>query len=203
MRFFRRKAQAPRPDPTLLVIGLGNPGPQYARTRHNVGFEVVEHLAKLHRIKLDSHRYRAAFGVGTIGEVGVALVKPLTFMNLSSEAVSALARQFAIPPRSTLVVADDLDLPTGTIRLRAKGSSGGHNGHKSIIAALGTEEYPRLKVGIGKGDDETVAHVLSRFTPNERLVIDDAIDRAAEVCRVFLNEGLEKAMQLANTDPAK
>lgn len=180
-----------------MIVGLGNPGPEYARTRHNVGFDVIDALAARHRIKLTERKHRANYGVGSLGGVGVVLVKPMTFMNLSGQAVAPIARVYGIPPERILVIADDLDLDVGRVRLKPKGGAGGHNGHKSIIAALGTQEYPRLKIGIGKAD-ETVDHVLSTFHPDERAVIERAIERCVEGVEAVLSDGLEKGISRVN-----
>lgn len=187
---FRRKPKEAI-QPEWLIVGLGNPGAEYARTRHNVGFDVVEELGRRHRIKLDRGRSRALVGLGRIGGVAVGLVKPLTFMNLSGQSVAPLARQLGVPPERIAVVADDLDLPVGQVRYRRKGGSGGHKGHKSLIESLGTQEYPRLRIGIGRPGDATIEHVLSRFEPEERVEIDKAISVCADACEQLLSEGLE------------
>lgn len=193
---FRRK---PRPEPpTHLIVGLGNPGPEYARTRHNIGFEVIDLLADESKIRVRETGCRALFGIGTIEGVSVALVKPMTFMNLSGEAVACLAIRWGISPERILVIADDLDLPVGAFRMRPGGGAGGHNGHRSIIAKLGTNAYPRIRIGIGKGDDETISHVLSRFSPAERQDIDPAIQRAADAARLWLTDGVDRAMSKYN-----
>ncbi len=197
MAFFKRK-RPPDIHPVRLVVGLGNPGPQYKRTRHNVGFDVVETLAKRHKVPLLTMRHQAQYGLGTIKGVAVALVKPLTFMNLSGRAVAAIAKHYGVKPEDVLVVADDLDLPTGKVRMRAKGSAGGHNGHKSVIESLGTTEYPRLKIGIGRSDDPTIEHVLSRFDPVERKLVDAAVERCADAVDVWLQEGFDAASRMAN-----
>ncbi len=185
--------------PTWLIVGLGNPGPEYRGTRHNVGFEVIDHLADQHRIKLDQSKHKARFGIGVVEDTTVVLVKPLTFMNLSGQAVAPLAKQFDIKPEKILVIADDLDLPVGKNRLRPKGSAGGHNGHKSLIQHLGTEEYPRLKIGIGNvGKTQTIDHVLGTFPPDERDIINSAIDHAVMSIKVVLDRGLEAGISWAN-----
>jgi len=160
---FKKKAQ-PIAPPEWIVVGLGNPGPEYRGTRHNVGFDVVDLLAERHKIKLDKSKHRSRYGIGVVGDTTVLLVKPLTYMNLSGQAVAPLAREHGIKPERILVVADDLDMKVGRVRLKPKGSAGGHNGHKSLIASLGTQEYPRLKIGIGSVDrTETIDHVLGAF----------------------------------------
>lgn len=181
-----------------MIVGLGNPGPEYAHTRHNVGFDVVELLASRHRVKVSIAKHQAVYGVGVIGGVAVALVKPLTFMNNSGRAVSPLARGFGLTPERVLVVADDLDLEMGRLRLKPKGGSGGHNGHKSIIEHLGTQEYPRLKLGIGRPGDATIDHVLSKFHPEDRVDAERMIARAADGCESVLREGLERAISIVN-----
>lgn len=183
--------------PEWIIVGLGNPGGEYSGTRHNVGFETIDRLAASHRIKLDRSKHRSRYGVGSIRETAVALVKPLTYMNLSGQSVAPMAREWQIPPERILVIADDLDLATGTVKVRRKGSAGGHNGHKSLIHMLKSEEYPRIKIGIGK-EGETIDHVLSRFHPDERAAIDEAIAKAARAAEIILADGLERAMMWAN-----
>ncbi len=174
--------------PEWMIVGLGNPGPEYRGTRHNVGFEVIDMLSEKHRIKLDRSKHKARFGLGMLGETPVILVKPLTFMNLSGQAVAPLAGDYSIKPDRILVIADDLDLPLGKNRLRAEGSSGGHNGHKSLIHSLRTQQYPRLKIGIGSVDrSKTIDHVLGAFTGTERAEAADSLKKAVE--------GTERAVQ--------
>lgn len=187
---FRRKPQEAI-QPEWMIVGLGNPGAEYSGTRHNVGFEVVMELGTRHKIKLDKGRQRSMVGVGRIRGVPVALVKPLTFMNLSGQAVAPLAKGWGIPPERILVVADDLDLPLGQVRYRAQGGSGGHNGHKSISQLLGTTEYPRLRLGVGRPGDDTIEHVLSKFKPEERPDALQSIEKAADACEEMLVEGLD------------
>ena len=195
---FRRK---PKDSvvPEWIVVGLGNPGGEYRGTRHNLGFEVIDTLADRHKIKLDRGKHNARVGLGKIGETGVLLVKPMTYVNLSGRAVAPLARQYGLKPERVLVVADDLDLRLGRVRLKPGGSAGGHNGHKSLIASLGTSEYPRLKIGIGAASGEpTIDHVLGSFTPIEREVIDAAIGRAADGVEAVVERGVEAGMNLVN-----
>ncbi len=195
---FRRKPKPPvRAD--WLVAGLGNPGPEYAGTRHNVGFEVVERLAAKHGIRIRKAKHRALLGFGSIGEVGVALCKPLTFMNLSGRAVAAIARELSVPPERVLVVADDLDLPFGRIRLRTQGSSGGNKGHESIAASLRSENYPRVKIGIGAADRGDAAdHVLSRFSREEAERLDFVMKAAMEACELAVTLGTQAAQARVN-----
>ena len=182
-----------------LIVGLGNPGAEYRGTRHNVGFEVIDLLAERHRIKMDRSKHFARVGHGVIEGHAVVLVKPLTFMNLSGRSVGPLAKQHALAPERVLVVADDLDMVVGRVRFKPKGSAGGHNGHKSIIAALRSQDYPRIKIGIGSVDrSETIDHVLSAFSRDERPSINDAVKRAAEGCEKAVSEGIERAIAWVN-----
>jgi peptidyl-tRNA hydrolase, PTH1 family len=191
------KKKAPKVYPKKMIVGLGNPGPQYARTRHNVGFEVVDLLADRHKVKVNIGRKQALIAELEIFGVGVALVKPLTFMNLSGRAVKELAAGYGIKPEDILVVTDDLDLATGVLKMKPKGSSGGHNGHKSIISSLGSEEYPRIKIGIGKAG-ETIDHVLGRFDPEDRAAIDRVLVAAADGAEAWVADGTERAMNRVN-----
>jgi PTH1 family peptidyl-tRNA hydrolase len=193
---FRRK---PKPVPTCAVVGLGNPGPEYRGTRHNVGFEAVDRLAERHKIKLGTLQHHARWGVGEAAGRTVLLAKPTTYMNLSGRAVAALLRAYGLGPDGLLVLADEMDLPVGRILMRPKGGAGGHNGHRSILQALGTDEYARIKIGIGKPAGQGADHVLNPFHPDERAEVDRAIDTACDVVEAWLDSGLDRAMQLANT----
>lgn len=196
---FRKKKPEPAAPPEAMIVGLGNPGPEYAGTRHNVGFDAVERLAKAHRAKLDVRKHRAAYGIAVVDGRSVLLARPLTYMNLSGQAVAALARQYGVPPERILVVSDDLDLDLGRVRMKPKGGAGGHNGHRSIIASLGTQDYPRIKIGIGCGGPSASDHVLDRFRPDERPIIDAALDRVVRGCEVWLEEGIERATSWINS----
>lgn len=196
---FRKRPPEPTLPPEWIVVGLGNPGPEYKGTRHNVGFDVIERLADKHRIKLDKSKHKARYGVGRIGETTVVLVKPLTYMNLSGQAVAPLAKEYSIAPDHILVVTDDLDLVVGRVRLKPKGSAGGHNGHKSLIQSLGTQDYPRLKIGIGSVDrTQTVDHVLGAFKGDEREIMVRALTKAAEGVERVVESGIEAAQNFVN-----
>ncbi|MFN3683538.1 MAG: aminoacyl-tRNA hydrolase [Fimbriimonadaceae bacterium] len=198
MRWFR-KPRDPVLPPEWMIVGLGNPGPEYANTRHNVGFLVVEELARTHGLKLVKAKHQAMFALGQIEGVSTLLVKPLTFMNRSGEAVRGFVREHGLPPERVLVVADDMALQLGRVRLKPKGGAGGHNGHKSVIQALGSQNYPRLKVGIGSADPgAAVDHVLGKFTPDEAPEVRRAIELAAQGCEWVLTEGVERAMNRIN-----
>jgi peptidyl-tRNA hydrolase, PTH1 family len=191
------KKAAPGLPPEWLIVGLGNPGGEYRGTRHNVGFEVIDRLAESHRIKVGKAKHRAITGLGKINEATVLLVKPLTYMNLSGQSVAPLAKENQLKPENVFVVADDLDLPVGKLRIKLGGSAGGHNGHKSIIAALRSDDYPRLKIGIGKTQkDGTVDHVLGSFDRDEREVMDHAIRTAVKACEALARGGIQAALKV-------
>lgn len=182
-----------------LIVGLGNPGAEYAGTRHNVGFEVVDRLAARHGIAVRRRTLRSVLGDGLIEGRRVILARPMTYMNLSGEAVGAICRMYRIPPERTIVIVDDVALPLGRLRLRLKGSCGGHNGLESVERHLGTQAYPRVRIGVGGArPGELVDHVLSRFRPEERPVIEAAIDLAADAVEAALRDGFEQAMNLYN-----
>jgi len=187
-----------------LVIGLGNPGAEYERTRHNVGFRVVDKLAAKHGWKWNERRSRAVLASGAIGSEKVVLVKPLTFMNLSGQTVGELVRWYKLSPEDVLVVNDELDLPVGKIRLRGEGSAAGHNGLRDIIAHLHTNQFPRLRVGIGHPRSSRIQgrdHVLSAPSGDERILLETGEDRAVDAIEMAITQGLERAMNVANTDP--
>ncbi len=194
---FIKRSKTPVLPPQFLIVGLGNPGPEYRGTRHNVGFEVIESVAKSAKIDLRTHRFQAQIGIGPIAGESVVLAKPTTFTNRSGLSVVALMKHFQIQPQNLMVIADDLDLEVGKIRLRAQGSSGGHNGHKSIIQHIGTQEYPRLKIGIGK-EGEVIDHVLTRFNPEERIEIDSAVRRCQNALQIWIESGIDQAMNETN-----
>ncbi|MBO9371475.1 MAG: aminoacyl-tRNA hydrolase [Chloroflexi bacterium] len=183
-----------------LIIGLGNPGARYARNRHNVGARCVSRLAAAHGLEFSRRQKNARVARGTIGDQPVLLAVPQTFMNESGRSVAPLARFYQVTPERLLIVYDDLDLPLGAIRLRPEGSSGGHRGMRSVIEHLGTQNFPRLRIGIDRppGQMDPADYVLQDFTPDEEPVINDAIERAIAAIQTWLTEGLEKAMSLYN-----
>ena len=186
-----------------LIVGLGNPGPEYSDTRHNVGFLIVDELARRHEVALRSQaRWKARTAkVGGIGE-GMLLAAPTTFMNLSGWAVREIAGFHKLEPADLLVVVDDVDLPVGKLRLRPGGSAGGHNGLKSIIQELGTDVFPRLRIGVGRQPGELRNHVLGRFEAEEQDRIDAAVTRAADAAELFVREGILAAMNVFNAAQA-
>jgi len=183
-----------------LVVGLGNPGAKYADTRHNVGFAAVDLLAKRHGLQWESAPRGAEALVANWRAGGAIFAKPLTFMNLSGQAVVPLLQFYKIELADLLVLVDEVQLETGRVRIRPEGSAGGHNGLKSLIASLGTLGFPRLRIGVGRGDTrrDLANHVLARFEPDERSVIDDAIARAADAAELFIADGVPAAMNRYN-----
>lgn len=189
-----------------LIVGLGNPEPKYEQTRHNIGFAAVDALARSWKVPLaENRKFQGEFGegLGTRGEK-VRLLKPLTYMNNSGQAIRAAVDWYKISPESILVIYDDMDLPIGKIRLRLAGSAGGHNGMKSAIAHLGTQNFPRLRIGIGKPqnpspDKNTISHVLGRFSIAENQVIAEVLQSVVECVELSLKQGVEKAMNRYNT----
>src|ERR1043165_4465970 len=185
----------------FLVVGLGNPGTEYAQTRHNLGFMLVDKLAAEAGISVKRRECQSLIGSGIIEAERVKLVKPQTYMNLSGAAVSCLTPKYEIEAtKSLIVISDDLALPFGAIRLRQRGSSGGHNGLKSIIAALGTNEFIRLRIGIQPEHpiSDTKAFVLNGFTRTEKKSLEEILERAAQAARAVLRDGIAKAMALHN-----
>ncbi|MFL5732714.1 MAG: aminoacyl-tRNA hydrolase [Chloroflexia bacterium] len=198
-------SNSPRSDDLWLIVGLGNPGPRFAGTRHNAGFMAVDELARLHGLRFSGKQANAEIARGTIRGVPVILAKPRTFMNLSGQAVGTLARYYKVPPERILVVYDDIALPLGTIRIRGKGSAGGHNGITSVIQHVGTQNFPRLRIGVDRPvqvQASQIDWVLSRFNSEERKVVEDALERAAEAIESVLTDGIERAMNTYNTAPA-
>ena len=193
-------------DGAWIVVGLGNPGPRYDGTRHNVGFRVLDAIAAAEGIPLNQvyKKRKSRFGVGAIGGTPVVLLKPLTFMNLSGEAVAAVSTLTHVPPSRVLVIYDDLDLPTAQVKLKPKGGHGGHNGMRNIIDHFnGKRDFPRLKVGIGRpdplGGPTVVEYVLGGFDPgDESAAVDAAVDRAATIVSGIMRDGFEKALSTAN-----
>lgn len=183
-----------------LVVGLGNPGSRYANTRHNVGFMLLDRLARRSGVVLARKQCSAQVAAGTVAGERVCLAKPQTYMNLSGEAVACLLRFYKLSPAELLVAYDDRDLAAGRVRLRETGSAGGHRGMESIIAVLGTADFPRLRIGIGRPADlDAVDHVLGSFSAEEKPVMEAALDRALEALECALREGLVAAMNKYNS----
>lgn len=183
-----------------IIVGLGNPEDKYDKTRHNIGFDTIDYLANKYNISMDFMKHKAICGKGIIEGEKVILAKPITYMNLSGESVKELVNYYKVDREELIIIYDDIDLDVGNMRLRRKGSAGGHNGIKNIIAHLGTEEFNRVKIGVGakpKGWD-LVDHVLGRFSDEERVEVEKAIAKAAEACATIMTEDMTYAMNEFN-----
>jgi peptidyl-tRNA hydrolase, PTH1 family len=184
-----------------LIVGLGNPGEEYARTRHNIGFQCVNELARRHSLDFGKKIAKSRVAEGQIGGQRVALAKPFTYMNLIGQAVVSLSQWYKIAPaQELLVIYDELDLPFGVLRLRERGSAGTHNGMKSVVGQLGSQVFPRLRIGIGQGPPgrDAASYVLGRFTREEQEQLPEIIGRAADAAEVVVREGLIAAMNQFN-----
>ena len=180
-----------------LIVGLGNPGEQYENTRHNVGWRALDEAAELAKVPVQKLKYRALTNTCQLGGARVLLMKPVTFMNLSGESVGQAARFYKVPPERVLVFSDDVSLPVGRLRIRKSGSAGGHNGLKSIIQHLGTDQFPRIKIGVGgkpHPDYDMADWVLGKFPPEDRKVIDEMVQKAAQAAAYYIQEGPDRAM---------
>lgn len=184
------------------IVGLGNPGPEYRETRHNVGFAVADLLCER---RGPGQAWRSQGDVAYLRTPEYFIVKPLSFMNRSGVALQQFVQFFKIEPGDVLIVVDDIDLPLGRIRARASGSAGTHNGLRSIVQQLGTTEFPRLRLGVGRGDARRnlADHVLSKFDPAERPKVDELVTRAADAAEMFATEGILKVMNTYNADPVE
>lgn len=190
-----------KPSISWMVVGLGNPGREYDKTRHNVGFRTVDLLAKDLGVKLDKAKCKSLLGTATVGGEKILLVKPQTFMNLSGQAVLWASQFYKIPASHIVVISDDISLAVGRIRVRAEGSAGGHNGLKSIIADLGTQDFPRVRVGVGEKphpDYDLADWVLSSFTAQEEKQLAPAIENAAQAVRELMQNGVQSAASKFN-----
>ena len=184
-----------------LVVGLGNPGDQYENTRHNAGFQVIDALADRGNFPVQRLKFHALTNTATVGGQGVLVMKPVTYMNLAGQAVGEAARFYKISPDHVLVISDDVDLPLGKLRIRKGGSAGGHNGLKSIIQHLGTDQFPRLKVGVGgkpHPDYDMADWVLGKLQGEDKKIMDDAAVRAAQAVECLLSQGIDRAMNQFN-----
>ena len=185
-----------------IVFGLGNPGREYEGTRHNVGFVLVDEVARRHDVRCSRHRFRSLTGSGQVNGEKLVLVKPQTFMNLSGAAVAEVVKWYACEPADVLVACDDFHLALGQIRIRRKGSAGGHHGLASIIEALGTTEFPRMRLGIGvEGRRRDKDFVLSTFGAGEKDAVGIMTQKAADGVDVWLRDGISRAMDICNARP--
>jgi PTH1 family peptidyl-tRNA hydrolase len=183
-----------------MIVGIGNPGKKYETTRHNVGFHTIDVLAKKLGVPLRSRRFKTVHGTGSYAGNKVILVKPQTYVNLSGEAVRSLSRYYGVSPEHILVVCDDVYLELGAIRIRPSGSAGGHNGLKNIISQLGSEGFPRVRLGTGPQPEgmDLIEFVLRPMTSGERKCMKEVYEEAAEACLVLMKDGAERAMNLYN-----
>ncbi len=190
-----------------LIVGLGNPEPKYDQTRHNIGFAAIDTLSRTWKIPLvENRKFQGEYGEGIICGAKVRLLKPLTYMNRSGQSIQSVTSWYKLPPESVLVIYDDMDLPLGKTRLRLSGSAGGHNGMKSIISHLGTQDFPRLRIGIGKpkgavnsDDSETISHVLGRFSAAENKLMSLVLQFVTDSVELSLKQGVVKAMNFCNS----
>ena len=183
-----------------LIVGLGNPGPEYEKTRHNIGWQAVDAFAKKFRIDVTKHEKSAHTGTGRVAGGGVMVAKPLTYMNLSGDAVRLLVNAYAESTDDVMIVYDDIDLPVGKLRIRPSGSAGTHNGMRSIVAALGSERIPRLRIGVGAPQGRLRDYVLDAFDADEQPIIDRAVTRAVDALVLFCRGDLRRAMNEFNRD---
>lgn len=183
-----------------IIAGLGNPTREYDKTRHNVGFAVIDVLAEQYGIDVSGKKHKAFYGKGVMEGQKVILAKPQTFMNLSGESIRAMADFYKVEPEQIIVIYDDISLEPGQLRIRLKGSAGGHNGIKNIIAHLGTQEFPRIKVGVGAKPPrmDLAAYVLSRFPADEQKLMDEAFGKAAKAVVMMMTDGSDRAMNVFN-----
>ena len=190
-----------KPSAGWMLVGLGNPGTKYERSRHNVGFRAIDLLCSTRRCRADRLRLKALTGFCELGGQKVLLVKPMTYMNLSGQAVRPLADYYKIPPEHILVIFDDVSLPVGKLRVRPDGSAGGHNGAKSLIAELGTQDFPRIRVGVGEKphpDYDLADWVLSSFSAQEEKQLAPVLERAVEAAAAVIEDGVRQAMNRFN-----
>jgi PTH1 family peptidyl-tRNA hydrolase len=181
-----------------VIVGLGNPGRKYSGTRHNIGFRALEEVARRHNVEKEESRFDSIIGHIRIDGEKVLLVKPLTYMNLSGKAVQPLMRWFKLDLAELIVVYDDMDLAPGTVRLRAQGGSGGHKGMTSIIACLGSKDFARIRIGIGRPENEAVDWVLGKFSTDEQELMNQALDRTGDVLECWVRQGIDRAMNEYN-----
>lgn len=187
----------------FLITGLGNPGYEYANTRHNVGFDVLDLISSKYNIEINRKKFKGEYGEGSIQKEKVILLKPSTFMNLSGESVSEAVNFYKIPKQNIIVIHDDISLEVGRLRIRKAGSAGGHNGIKNIIALLGDDVFTRIKVGVGSPANDLIHHVLGRFDDKDRIVVEKVFEASAEAAVCIISEGADKAMNKYNAFKAQ
>lgn len=178
----------------FLIVGLGNPGKEYEQTRHNIGFKVVDNISKEYNIDVSRQKFKGIYGEGFIDNEKVILLKPTTYMNLSGESVKEVVDFYKLTREQVLVIYDDISLDVGRLRIREKGSAGGHNGIKSIIKSLGTDIFPRIKVGVGQPNVDLVNYVLGKFTKEEMVVLNESIDASTKATKEIIKGDIKTAM---------
>ncbi len=181
-----------------LIAGLGNPGKKYLDTRHNIGFDMLDTVASFNSIKVSKIKFKALIGEGKIGGENVVLVKPQTFMNLSGESIREIAAYYKIPPDKIIIIYDDVSLEVGRVRIRPKGSAGGHNGMKNIIFQLKTDEFPRVRIGIGQPSAELIDYVLGKFSKEEVKTLIELAKQMPEIIETIIKSGIDDAMNRYN-----
>ncbi len=186
-----------------LVVGLGNPGDKYDKTRHNVGFDIVDLCEKKYNFNINRTKFKGIYGETNIAGEKVIFLKPQTYMNLSGESVRSIIDFYKIPNENIIVIYDDISLEVGRLRIKTKGSAGGHNGIKNIIAHLGTDVFPRIKVGVGEPTCDLVDYVLGRFTAEEDALLEKSFEAAAEAVKVMVTQGPNEAMNKFNSFKAE
>jgi len=184
-----------------IITGLGNPGRDYVNTRHNTGFEAIDDIASKYNIKISKEKFKGYYGEGFIGGEKIILLKPQTFMNLSGECLRDFVHWYKIDPENIIVIYDDISLPVGKMRIRPKGSAGGHNGIKNIIYQLGTDVFPRIKIGVGSPENkeyDLIDFVLGKFTKEETEILVKTVIKSSEAVESIIKNGTEKAMSVYN-----
>lgn len=183
-----------------IIVGLGNPEPEYSKTRHNMGFHTINHIASQHHITVNKEKFQGMYGSGIIGKEKVILIKPQTYMNLSGDCIIQFCQFYKIQPENLIIIYDDMDIPVGKIKIRKKGSAGTHNGMKSVIARLGTEEFTRIRIGIGKPEQsyETIHYVIGSVPEEEWKQLDLSTKKAAEAIETIVTKGTDQAMNQYN-----
>ena len=182
----------------FIIVGLGNPGLQYENTRHNIGFKVIDNIAKEYNIEINRQKFKGVYGEGFINGEKVILLKPSTYMNLSGESIREVVDFYKLTCEDIVVIYDDISLDVGRLRIREKGSAGGHNGIKSIIAHLGTDVFPRIKVGVGQPNVDLVNYVLGKFTDKEMEVLSESIDASTKAVSEIIKDDVKSAMNKFN-----
>ena len=186
-----------------IIAGLGNPGDKYARTRHNMGFRVIDKLSADLSVDVTRAKFKSLIGECRIGSEKVLLVKPQTFMNLSGDALRDVANFYKVPDENIIVIYDDMDIPLGAIRIRKFGGPGTHNGMRSVVSRLGTTQFPRIRTGVGGNEGSLVNHVIGKVSKDEEQVLDETATKAAKAARDIIEVGIDKAMNLNNTSKKK